>query len=158
MSTQTTGRLGVHPGIFFIVGLLAFIIAWFLPAYKNDTGYDAYMDTYESIFNMSGGWEMQTSIISKIAYLSAAISPHTNYLFIFSAMVMFFSRQGINNKLQSIIGLVLLFSFLINLVWIYGFKNDLSSLGIGYYLWAFSFFIVSFSAFDYIPARKRGFY
>src|SRR4051812_24762270 len=128
MSTQTTtGRLGVHPGIFFIVGLLAFIIAWFLPAYKNDTGYDAYMDTYESIFNMSYGWEKQTSIISKIVYLSAVISPHTNYLFIFSAMVLFFSRQGINNKLQSIIGLVLLFSFLINLVWIYLSKDELSS-------------------------------
>lgn len=135
-----------------IAGLVIYIVSWLIPVYGPELkGYKAYEVTSKLIFEMRldqppGAWD-------KIVMVIASLSPHTNY-FIFIIMIILLTA-GPKLPKPHIYRNILIISLVINLVWIYGFTEDLSQLRMGYYLWIISLIIAIVAANMYVGKNKK---
>jgi hypothetical protein len=135
-----------------ISGLVIYIISWLIPVYGQELkGYKAYEVTAKLIFEMR--LDRPPGLWDKIVMIIASLSPHTNY-FIFIIMIILIATGP---KLQKprIYRNILVVSLLINLVWYYGFTENLSDLRIGYYLWILSVILAIIAANMYISKNKK---
>jgi hypothetical protein len=135
-----------------ITSLAVYIISWLIPAYSPDVkGYDAYNYTYRLIFEME--FDETRSLWDKIVLILASVSPHTNY-FIVIIMIALLAAGSRLPGLPVYRNILIIF-LVINLVWMYGFTEDMSRLRIGYYLWIISFILVIIATNIYISKNKK---